>query len=276
MSGTSTRQVAFTLIELLVVITILGLLVAITVPSLGRALELSHRAACSMTLKTLGDAANMYASEQGSAGYFPTFHDGDFGTKNVGLNRDDADPSHTHGNTRGWYKLVRFDYCSIASFHCASDELVSDRGQTEDDPIYDFQTYDDEAPISYSLQVTKITDGEGLPTLKSISRAKPIAADRNGLRKWEVLSQARAYTERDESVEPSAGSEEDRQAMSSPNHDREGTNVLRADTSVTWEADPFCGIERDNIWTWDDGTTLGEYEDENNPPAHDDDSYLMP
>lgn len=50
----------FTLIELLVVISIISLLVSIVMPSLGTARQLAQRAACMATLKSIGQAWNMY------------------------------------------------------------------------------------------------------------------------------------------------------------------------------------------------------------------------
>jgi prepilin-type N-terminal cleavage/methylation domain-containing protein len=55
---------AFTLIELLVVVAIIALLIAILLPSLASAKEQGKRAKCLSNLKTQGQSANQYASEE--------------------------------------------------------------------------------------------------------------------------------------------------------------------------------------------------------------------
>ncbi len=57
------KRKGFTLIELLVVIAIIALLIAILLPSLARARELSKRTMCGQHLKSVGTAAELYASD---------------------------------------------------------------------------------------------------------------------------------------------------------------------------------------------------------------------
>ncbi|MCK4340520.1 MAG: type II secretion system protein [Phycisphaerae bacterium] len=58
------RTTAFTLIELLVVVAIISLLMAILLPSLGQAKEQARRAYCLANLRSIGQAAFSYASEE--------------------------------------------------------------------------------------------------------------------------------------------------------------------------------------------------------------------
>jgi prepilin-type processing-associated H-X9-DG protein/prepilin-type N-terminal cleavage/methylation domain-containing protein len=60
---------AFTLVELLVVIGIIGLLISLLLPALNRAREQSKSLKCLSNLRSLGQAAFMYANQNG--GYFP-------------------------------------------------------------------------------------------------------------------------------------------------------------------------------------------------------------
>jgi len=58
-----TRRAAFTLIELLVVVAIIALLIAILLPSLQRAREVANQTVCATTIKQLGMAHMLYATD---------------------------------------------------------------------------------------------------------------------------------------------------------------------------------------------------------------------
>lgn len=57
------RKVAFTLIELLVVISIIAVLISILMPALSGAVQHGKRVKCEATLKSLGQTAQVYASD---------------------------------------------------------------------------------------------------------------------------------------------------------------------------------------------------------------------
>jgi prepilin-type N-terminal cleavage/methylation domain-containing protein/prepilin-type processing-associated H-X9-DG protein len=64
------RRMAFTLIELLVVISIIALLVSILLPALGSARKAAQDAQCKSSLRQIGQALNMYVTDD-LGGYLP-------------------------------------------------------------------------------------------------------------------------------------------------------------------------------------------------------------
>ena len=66
--GAGTSRRAFTLIELLVVIAIIALLLAMLVPMLQRAKEITRRALCASNMRSIGQAAWVFAAERGGRG----------------------------------------------------------------------------------------------------------------------------------------------------------------------------------------------------------------
>jgi prepilin-type processing-associated H-X9-DG protein len=55
----------------------------------------------------------------------------------------------------------------------------------------------------------------------------------------------------------------------SPNHGRDGQNILFGDGHVAWESNPFVGVNRDNIYTTADGRVVAS-------PVDGNDSVLLP
>jgi prepilin-type N-terminal cleavage/methylation domain-containing protein/prepilin-type processing-associated H-X9-DG protein len=67
--GTAMRRQGFTLVELLVVIGIIALLISILLPALARSREAANRIKCAANLRTIGQAAHIFAERH--KGYFP-------------------------------------------------------------------------------------------------------------------------------------------------------------------------------------------------------------
>jgi prepilin-type N-terminal cleavage/methylation domain-containing protein len=63
------RRIGFTLIELLVVVAIIGLLVSITVPAISQARVASKRTVCGANLHSIGQALELYLSQNNE--YWP-------------------------------------------------------------------------------------------------------------------------------------------------------------------------------------------------------------
>ncbi|MFP4141697.1 MAG: type II secretion system protein [Phycisphaerae bacterium] len=246
------RGRGFTLVELLVVIGIITLLVGIIVPSLARARDLAKRESCRSTLKALGGAMHMYSTAYSN--YLPTFEDGLNSSDTVGLNRTQENPGDSRSNTRGWWLLVRGNFCQREHFICDADQDV-DTEQRQTSELWDFPTVGGRNPLSYSLQRTKIGPSGGVRTTRGDASGLVVAADRNGLYKYSSTSKTKAVVTRDGDVPLDS----DKLAeANSKNHGREGQNCLRLDGSVQWAQTPLAGVEKDCIWTRDDGSTMGE------------------
>lgn len=251
------KRGAFTLIELLVVIAIIALLVSILLPSLNRAKELAKRAACATRLHGLGQGVHLYANSYG--GMLPTWDDpsASGAEASVWVGRDydkDNSTKNTYSNSRGWFALVKGDYAALGLFRCPSDELVNTQDYAVTD-IYDFMPVAGKSPLSYSLQVTK-TWNDGAKGV-TISLEEPsglaIASDKNGLYGWDPTkltdTGSRIVTVRDVDFTVPE--------MNSPNHNRDGQNVLYLGSSVSFAKTSLCGIGDDNIFTGADGSDKG-------------------
>lgn len=246
------RVRGFTLVELLVVIGIITLLVGIIVPSLARARDLAKREACRSTLKGLGQAMHSYATAYSN--YLPTFADGSNSSDTVGLNRTQENPGDSRSNTRGWWLMVRGNFCQRENFICDADQDV-DNEQRATSELWDFPTVGGRTPLSYSLQRTKIGPSGGVRTTRGDASGLVVAADRNGLYKYSSTSKTKAVVTRDGDVPLD---DDKLMEANSKNHAREGQNCLRLDGSVQWAQTPLAGVEKDCIWTREDGSTMGE------------------
>jgi prepilin-type N-terminal cleavage/methylation domain-containing protein len=265
----------FTLVEMLVVIAIIVLLVGIIVPTLSQARENARREACRSTLHGLGQAAHSYMTTYNN--YLPTFADGSNSSDTVGLNRTQENPGDSRSNTRGWWLVVREGYCQREQFICPSDDDVATDMDFVPEDIYDFPTKAGSAPLSYSLQRTKIgPTGNGVRATRADDSELVYAADFNGLTKWSNLLGNKAVATRDGDVPL----DDDQPAKAnSVNHGREGQNCLRLNGSVTWAQTPLAGVDKDCIYTRDDGSTMGEYSLDSGPSLDRGkltDSFLIP
>ncbi|MFB3890881.1 MAG: type II secretion system protein [Phycisphaerae bacterium] len=265
---------AFTLVELLVVISVITLLVTIIVPTIGRGREIARRAACGANLAAIGKAAHMYATNNN--GLFPWFLDysGNISNCNVGNNRTFATTSGGGGggNTAQWFGLckgastsITTDYLKVGSFRCPSDnKVITDNYDTS--KLYDFATQPNLHPLSYSLQVSKGYPGRnpmGIAPALSDNDMLVLAADHTAKTTWSSMDTTRATV---------ALSSEPDQA-NSPNHNKEGQNVLTKGASVLFKTTPLCGVNNDNIWTQATGADIATYTPGQN---NRDDTVLMP
>jgi len=272
------RRKAFTLVELLVVIAIVSMLVGILMPSLARAREIARRAVCRKNCHSIGEALNTYAAEFTA---YPNVYSDRGGAYMVGSRV--TDPNYSlKGNSCNLYLLVRRDNLGSRAFLCPSTGYRTnpdEKSATDDD----FRSYDN---LSYSFHVQRpeqSSNKERRPLALNSNPSMVILADRtpiSGMTSWSEHSASGGWEATPTSQTAQGGT--DHALENSFNHEQEGQNALYRDGHVEWRAGPACGVESDNIWTWDDGTdqgsTLGRYGGEFRDAcaAHRRDSFLWP
>ena len=237
------QRVAFTLVELLVGIGIITVLISILIPALSAARERANRVKCMSNLRQIGQAIFMYMSD--NRNNYPRGH---YQASSAGGQRifdypAVADPFGLAGpindRTAGYFLLIRYKLVTPAVFVCPStDDRPDSLGgkppnmrSNFEDPIGKTLSY---SFISPYLAVDGIRRGVRLPPKTKADYA--IAADRNDA------------PDRHRSATPDA-TRADLRFMNSQSHDGAGQNVLYAAGHVLWSDTPFCGMERDNIYT---------------------------
>lgn len=263
----------FTLIELLVVISIISLLVSIMLPSVQQAREMANRVKCATNLGSIGRALSLYAHDQNCYPYLPLGGAG-WGapvgnareTDPFAGGRDNRNPSAT------LYLLVRANLAVTGLFVCPS--CPQEKAVSESGSFWDFA---DGNRLSYAVQnpygpVRRFTQEMTGPILAD---ASPYFDPVSGLRNSQAAVNLTGLTG------------EQARLGNSPNHRKDGQNVMVFGGSTTWYTRADVGYSADNIYTRaarTDGTdpagtvpaadTDGLADGQG--PASDHDSFLVP
>jgi prepilin-type N-terminal cleavage/methylation domain-containing protein len=282
------RKKGFTLVELLVVIAIIALLMGILMPALARVRQIAFRMVCGTNLSGLGKAmliySNDYEDEYPRAGgrnstwafQIPGWMADNRYTA-YGLQADGSGGNATI--TASFYLLVKYAEVTPKSFICKGDSGTTEfkpadynAGQMELIDLWDFgPPGETNNHCSYSYHMPY-----GLYALTSSSEpGMAVAADRNP---WIDSPGAEAKSaDILASYVPTGGKEIVNQG-NAITHQEDGQNVLFMDNHVSFEKQPFCAVNDDNIYTfWNQGDIrIGGYPLPNQSEPQDRlDSYLV-
>jgi prepilin-type N-terminal cleavage/methylation domain-containing protein len=254
----------FTLIELLVVVAIIALLIAILLPSLGKARELSNRAACAANCTGFAKACVVYANDSGggSGGVYPCVTApssvGSYtytcvtGTITTSASDEIAQMEAVPGNVQGnvlacMWLLVLNNQVAPKGFVCKSDGAVTGTSALMSGSAY-MSTFQTVNQVSYSIAYpwSTATSGATAGTAggwwkDTTDASQPMFCDMapaNG-----TGNPARATT----TVQTN------KKAWNSGNHNGDGQNVAYQDAHCDWQTTPLCGAScpngTDNIFT---------------------------
>jgi len=244
-----------------VVLPVTALLMGILMPALARVRQIAFRQVCATNLSGIGKAmllyANDYDDELPRAGGRTTRWSnkiGDWQTSNrfaaYGMAPDGSGGTATI--TSSLYLLIKYAEVTPKSFICKGDAGVTEfnpsneaGGYADLTGFWDFGS-NPSRHCSYSYHMPY---GQYALTVSN-EPGFPVAADRNP---W-IASPSGTF--KDFVLYNPNGGTKAVQAGNSPSHQNEGQNVMFLDTHVSMEKTPACGINDDNIYTFQNGADV--------------------
>jgi prepilin-type N-terminal cleavage/methylation domain-containing protein/prepilin-type processing-associated H-X9-DG protein len=250
----------FTLVELLVVIGIIALLISILLPSLNRARETANRVKCASNLRQIGQALLMYSND--NKGAYPRTQlstaVGSAFPPTWGTGAVNSDPFLTNGPTfndvtAALYLLLRTQDITAEVFTCPSSNAEKwDFGGGANTALNWSNwngTNGAQRNLSYSYQnpyASTNAISAGFRLNNSISAEFAVMADINpGAPGDGDLGGSNDNVK----IVTTTSSSRDMKQGNSNNHDEDGQNILFGDGHVSFEQNPFVGVQRDNIYT---------------------------
>jgi type II secretory pathway pseudopilin PulG len=293
---------------LLVVIGIIALLISILLPSLNKARETANRVKCGSNLRTVGQAIALYYNDSKQISYPRTLYSqgwppgasaspttyicNDYGYLSSGAAATSvalqdpftlpsggavtAFPLDCWNNIpQAYYLLLRTEQITSPIFVCPSSNTAPDNfGGGINSSTNQINFTNLSANLSYSFAnpyPDNYASGSGYRLNENIDPSFALAADINpGTTGNGGADNVILVT--------SSSSGTDMRNGNSNNHGKDGQNVLYADFHVEFQNSPFCGVDRDNIYTRG-GASMGlaaDAEDLVASPYAANDSVLLP
>ncbi|MHC4741391.1 MAG: type II secretion system protein, partial [Planctomycetota bacterium] len=277
------KKRGMTLTELLVTIGVITLLLLVLLPILRRAKYYRIRAACANNLAQIGEAFWEYANDYDDK--FPVAGGAD-STWGRTPNWQAADPSGAYGLTSeangfasisaNLYLLVRYEQIGPHRFVCPGDshttEFTLAKYDVRDKRLIDLRDFGPEPSrhVSYSYHSPYgpyALTSSNLPGMA-------LAAERNP---WIASPGYASRPATDFQAFDPNGARESIKRANAAQHQEDGQNVLFVDGHASFEEEPTCGIDGDNIYTSQKDTDImkGALPTPTSQPANRGDSLLL-